>query len=191
MAAKKTATGQVITDKETQGVSGDDLKKGQAQALWEGDPKATFQSVGIVLNLPRTTIRKWANADRWVKCSSAEMSKEAQVAADNYKQELSKLGPEVTTAERNEAASKASQVTAVEMRAAVLDRHRSEWNAPRKLSYEAVQGRDFEKAKLAKITAETLMLIQSGERKAWGMDAKDPNPKEDENGFIVIEREVE
>ena len=47
---------------------------------------------------------------------------------------------------------------------------------------------NFEKAKLAKITAETLMLIQNGERRAWGMD-KAGKPGDDEGTIVVVERE--
>lgn len=188
MAKKQTAIGQTITDTKHDGPQFDDLKRGQARALWEGSPKATCASVGKELGVTDTAVRSWMKSDRWKKIAAGKMAKEAQAAADNYKTELSKLGPEVTTEERIAAAEKASEVTAVELRAAVLDRHRKEWSAPRQLSYEAIKGRDFEKAKLAKITAETLMLIQSGERKAWGMDAKDPNPDE-EAKTIVIERE--
>ena len=68
-----------------------------------------------------------------------------------------------------------------DQRAQVLDRHRREWAAPRKLSYEAVQSRDFEKAKLAKITAETLQIIQANERKAWGIEQGDG----DSNVFVI------
>lgn len=192
MAKQKTALGQEITDKRGDGVTGDDLKRGQARQLWEGSPSATFKTVAEAVGSSPYTVRKWANLEKWVKKPSGEMAAEAQIAADNYKQELSKLGPEVTTEERDQAVIAAGAATAVEMRAAVLDRHRKEWQAPRQLSYEAVKGRDFEKAKLAKITAETLMLIQSGERKAWGMDTKDkekdPN---DEGNTIVIERDAE
>lgn len=188
MAAKKTAIGQTITDKRTDGPESDDLVHAQARGLWEGSPKATAKSVGAEVGVPRSTILSWMKNQGWKKIKSGKVSTQAKAAADNYKQELSKLGPEVTTEQMADASAKASEVTAVEMRAAVLDRHRSEWSAPRALSYEAIKARDFEKAKLAKITAETLMLIQSGERKAWGMDAKDPNPDE-ESKTIVIERE--
>ncbi|CDH46958.1 hypothetical protein [Candidatus Contendibacter odensensis] len=61
-------------------------------------------------------------------------------------------------------------------KATVLARHRNEWNAVRKLAYEAIQDgkHDFEKAKLAKITSETLQIVQHNERKAWGLN--DPAP---------------
>lgn len=189
MATKKTAIGQSITDKRTDGPESDDLVHAQARALWEGSPKATAKSVGEEVGIPRSTILSWMKNQGWKKIKSAKVSRQAEAAADNYKQELSKLGPEVTTEQVADASAKASEVTAVEMRAAVLDRHRTEWQAPRTLSYEAIKARDFEKAKLAKITAETLMLIQSGERKAWGMDTKDKDP--DEPNTIVIERDAE
>ncbi|BCP56255.1 hypothetical protein K32_48720 [Kaistia sp. 32K] len=76
------------------------------------------------------------------------------------------------------------------LRETVLERHRKEWSAPRGLSAEALRLRDrepmkaFERAKLAKITAETLKLVQDGERQALGLDLVD-QPK----GIVaVVER---
>ncbi len=82
-------------------------------------------------------------------------------------------------------------VAAEQVSEAVLERHRKEWSAPRGLSAEAMRIRDsdpfksFERAKLAKILAETLKLIQDGERQALGLDTKE-NPK---GHVVVIERD--
>jgi hypothetical protein len=43
----------------------------------------------------------------------------------------------------------------------------------------------FDRAKLAKITAETLMIVQNGERKAWGLDVGELPA----GAVVVIERE--
>lgn len=69
------------------------------------------------------------------------------------------------------------------LRAKVLARHRKEWEQVAQLRQEAVKRRHhavenptgdtkeaFEKAKLAKITAEMTAIQQHGERKAWGLD---------------------
>ena len=82
-------------------------------------------------------------------------------------------------------------------RAAVIDKHRDEWEAARQMAraakadHEGVEGRvpadiedpeerqkvlygmkrtAFENLKAAKIHTETLKIIQEGERKAWGLD---------------------
>lgn len=175
--------------RELRGTPADEETKLQARALWEGTPSATACSVAKEIGRSRSSVLRWMKAGNWRKLPAKKVNAMAQKAADNYRQELSKLGPEVTAEQKEEAAAKASEVTAVEMRTAVLERHRKEWSAPRTISYEAIKERNFEKAKLAKITAETLMLIQSGERKAWGMDVKDPNPPETEDDIIVIERD--
>lgn len=72
----------------------------------------------------------------------------------------------------------------VQARAEVINRHRREWSVSRGLVGEAVGKRDFERAKLAKITSETLSIIQKGERAAWGLDAADPADKP----VVIIER---
>lgn len=56
-------------------------------------------------------------------------------------------------------------------RADVVGRHRDEWDEHKSLVDTAIGTKDFETAKLAKITAETLKIRQEGERKAWGLDA--------------------
>lgn len=56
-------------------------------------------------------------------------------------------------------------------RAAVLLRHRQEWERHRPLMEEALNG-DAEAAKLAKTAAETLKIRQEAERKAWGISDK-------------------
>lgn len=168
----------------------DERTKVKARSLWEGDPTATFDSVGKITGTSKASVSRWAKAEGWEKLKPDMQGLMAHRAVDNYERRLEDYGPNLTEAQKLEAQAKASQDTAFEMRQAVLERHQKEWAAPRKLSYEAIQNNNFDKAKLAKITAETLMLIQSGERKAWGLDAKDPNPKEtDKPKTVVIERE--
>ena len=61
---------------------------------------------------------------------------------------------------------------AAEAKAAVMVRHKQEWERHQALIDEALAEGDFGKAKLAKITAETLKIRQEGERKAWGIQDK-------------------
>lgn len=76
--------------------------------------------------------------------------------------------------------------TSVEIVASVIDRHRREWSAARALSIEAVRERNFDKAKLAKITAETIGIIQHGERKAYGIEDAGSAPQKPT--VVVVER---
>lgn len=95
-----------------------------------------------------------------------------------------------------EASRELAEDLAVDIRAQVLDRHRKEWSAPRKIAYEAIQQGQrgdvpgaFERAKLAKITSETLTLIQAGECRAYGInhDARSA----DARTVVVVERNAE
>lgn len=60
--------------------------------------------------------------------------------------------------------------------AALVRRHRQEWVQVAALRQEALAARQenqkeaFDRAKLAKITAEMTAIQQAGERKAWGLD---------------------
>lgn len=73
---------------------------------------------------------------------------------------------------------------AVAKRAEILTRHRTEVNAARNLSYEAMRTKNFDMGKLAKISAEALNIIHGMERKAWGLDKGDG----DTPHTIIIER---
>jgi hypothetical protein len=187
----RTVLGQTITDETSvrRQKYGDDIKAA-ARAMWQGDPNITKQQVAAELGIPYPTVDRWSKGDEgrgnpWAKVA-ADMSPKAHAAADKYRVKLAELGPEITTDQRIQTEADAAEQTAVEMRAQVLDRHRKEWNAPRKISYEAVTERNFEKAKLAKITAETLKLVQDGERKAWGIDT---GPDGSRPVTVVIERD--
>jgi hypothetical protein len=57
-------------------------------------------------------------------------------------------------------------------RADVVQRHRDEWEEHKHIVDTAIGTKDFESAKLAKITAETLKIRQEAERKAWAIDAQ-------------------
>ena len=62
-------------------------------------------------------------------------------------------------------------------RAAVVARHQVEWEQVAALRQESLKvrhddpGDAFQRAKLAKITAEMTAIQQAGERKAWNLDA--------------------
>jgi len=59
---------------------------------------------------------------------------------------------------------------AAQRRADVEIRHCTEWEEHQALIDEALAARDFDLAKLAKITAETIKIRQEAERKAWRID---------------------
>lgn len=85
--------------------------------------------------------------------------------------------PEVSLAQHEESAAAAK-------RAEVLARHRQESNAVRSIAYDAIRRKDGMMAKVAKINAETLQLIQAMERKAWGLDKAESSGTQ----VIVIDR---
>ena len=61
---------------------------------------------------------------------------------------------------------------AADAKAAVILRHKEEWQRHQQLINDALAANNFDKAKLAKITAETIKIRQEGERKAWGINDK-------------------
>ncbi len=184
-ANNQTAIGQTITDGKTHGRKAySDEIIATARALWEGDPSATHAEVAKELGLRATTLNSWSKKYGWAK-RKQDMSERAHAVADTYTSKLSELGPEITTEQQQQAEADAAEETAANLRAQVLERHRKEWNVPRVLVGEAVKDRNFDKAKLAKITSETLKIVQDAERKAWGIDS---GPEGAPKVHVVIER---
>lgn len=165
-----------------------------ARALYEGTPGMTFRQVAEKTGMGKSTLERRANAEGWKKCFGnlvpGQMTADAQAAADLFNRLMDDYGPEVTAEQQELVVAEVVHEVAVDVRAKMLDRHRTEWAAPRAMSAEAVRIRDsdpdkaFERAKLAKITAETLKIVQDGERKAHGIDAGDLPP----GAVVVIDR---
>lgn len=185
-----------------------------ARALWEADPTMTYEALGERIGQTRSTVYKYAKRNGWEKLTnSADLAKKASAAADRVAVSAREVAVEdgngnidgnaetwggnelspkkaSSTAERKAAVQPSTeevQQAAVAMRAEIIERHRKEWSVSRGLVGEAVKQRDFDRAKLAKITSETLKIIQEGERKAWGLDAVDPGAEAGKT-VVVIER---
>lgn len=154
-------------------------QKVAARALYEGEPGSTCLSVATELKVPVGTVRRWKSEDAaqgvmWKSVARTihDLSGRAGALANTFETKMSELGkPMSDEVAVQEAAKEVSIGFATDVRAAILDRHRKEWAAPRALAYKAMKGEgNFEVAKLAKISAETLTLIQAGECRAYGMD---------------------
>lgn len=168
----------------------------EARKLWEGKPYSDFNSVAAEAGVLPYWVRRWKREGGWAKASQAVPGFSGMVAAaaDNMKVRMSELGkPLDDGVATQEAAKEAALEFAVDVRAQVLDRHRREWSAPRKIAYDAIQqsGKGdvagaFERAKLAKISAETLTLIQSGECRAFGINHE--TRAADSQTVVVVER---
>lgn len=147
------------------------------RVLWEADPTMSQHDVAKLAGVSQVAVLKRIKREGWKKVSNqGELARRAHDKAD-----------EAAASNENGEPPLVDVVveTAVQLRAKILDRHRKEWDGARNNIYKAIQNADFEKAKLGKITAEALKIIQDGERKAWGMD------KEAEEGrtIVLVKRE--
>lgn len=77
-----------------------------------------------------------------------------------------------------------AEMIAIQKRAEILTRHRTEINAVRNVTYEAIRKKDFELSKVGKINAEALQIIHNIERKAWGLDKGDTEGQQ----VVIIDR---
>lgn len=167
-----------------------------ARVLYESIPGMSYEKVGAEVGISARALQDRSSAEGWVKANHeppAGMTEAASAIADRYTSKLAEVGPEITVEGKQAVAAALSTEVAIEVRAELLERHRREWGAIRTLVYRqldpkvAMSDTDrFEKAKLAKISAETLQIIQSNERKAYGLDkAAAGSPQV----TVVIERE--
>ena len=136
-----------------------------ARKLWESDPTHTFESISKVVGVSRVAVSKRAEKEGWSRPESLRsIVEKAQLQADaKVTPKLSDVSPETRKAETAQMA--------VDVRADVIDRHRSDW-AQHRTHFDLPSIKDdFEMGKKAKISAEMLLLRQKGERAAYGLDA--------------------
>ena len=114
--------------------------------------------------------------------SKAAISKRAR--SEGWMQDLSGAVNRLTAAKVNGIIDTVNPVKkaaaldrAAEQKAAVIRRHKEEWDRHKAIMDEALANGDFNAAKLAKITAETINIRQAGERKAWGIVETDVRPQ--------------
>lgn len=105
----------------------------------------------------RTAIQKRIRAEGWVQDISGTVNRMAEAKVAGV---VAGCNPQ----KKAEALDRAA-----EAKAAVITRHQREWDRHQAIMDEALSEGSFDKAKLAKITAETIKIRQEGERKAWGI----------------------
>lgn len=162
-----------------------------AAATLAAVPGATVPKVADALGETPARLRRALDADpsvstdplRTQTAKAGEIAALAHQAVNLAQTELA--GPDLPAV--GEVAAKVAGVVAVDITQKVLSRHRKEWEVPRSLMAEALKRRlgpggvataestaaAFEGLKLAKISAETLTLVQQGERTAHGIKAGD------------------
>lgn len=176
-------------------------RKAAARALYEGQPGASCQTVATETGIPLSTIKRWRAEGNWQTINKRlpDMTHRAAILADSFTKRLDDENKAMSDNPVQDAAvaekigRELSEDFAVDVRAQVLDRHRKEWAAPRKIAYEALkkgsQGQipeAFEMAKLAKISSETLSLIQMGECRAYGISPESRSA--DDRTVVVVQR---
>ena len=105
----------------------------------------------------RTAIQKRIRSEGWVQDISGTVNRMAEAKVAGV---VAGCNPQ----KKAEALDRAA-----EAKAAVITRHQREWDRHQSIMDEALSEGSFDKAKLAKITAETIKIRQEGERKAWGL----------------------
>jgi hypothetical protein len=118
----------------------------------------TGSSLARRFPVTRAAIRKRAEKEGWTQ--DVEPVIRRMVA-----EKVAGLVPGATSEKKAEAMSQEAS-----RRAAVVERHKREWDDHQRLIEDAINRGDFEAAKLAKITSETIRIRQDGERKAWSLD---------------------
>lgn len=131
------------------------------------------QSMGVLsrrYGVNKSCISRRAKAGAWERISPEVIN---QMALDK----LNGIEEQVDPRDRKAVALN----DAIDRRVEVVRRHQHEWDVHKQLFDEVMSTRDFETAKLAKITAETLKIRQESERQAWGIDLmQQTQPQQDQ-----------
>lgn len=112
----------------------------------------------------RTAIMKRVTKEGWIQDVTQAVNR---LTAAKVAGVVTGCNPQKKAAAIDAAASRKAQV---------IERHKKEWEEHQKLITEAVADKDFNMAKLAKITSETISIRQAGERRAWGIIEVDIRP---------------
>ena len=122
-------------------------KREAARTLYETLPDMTHDSVGKEFGVSERTVQRWSQQDGgWEKVSSPAITERAHALADAI---IAEAGPDAGPEQMCQAGDIVRVETAARERAAVVAKHRTEWNVVRGLVAEAVRARDPIKAKLA------------------------------------------
>jgi hypothetical protein len=152
---------------------------------WENSKSETLKNLAKEFGCTENALKYHKKRQGWQKVPDLmQVVREAQGAnsADAFKNPILEVS--------DKPAPSASKPDPAALRAAVIERHQRELQGARALLYEAIKGKNHEKAKLAKTAAEAVKIIQQAERDAYGLD-KEPekDPSDPESNKIVIERE--
>lgn len=150
-----------------------------ARAMYEADPKMSLAMCASKTGIPHGTLKNHSRREKWKK-AAVEPAKVVKALAQEMRD---KAGPNPTPEQQEAARQETSEELAIRLRTTLLKKHQEELDYPRRLAYQAVAQNNFETAKLAKITSETLRNVQELERKAWGIDRA-----EDNNVTVLIDR---
>lgn len=154
-----------------------------ARSLYESTP-STLEAVAIEFGVSARTLKRWSAASGgWQKLDSPTITARAQLAADRVKAAVADIGPNDSAEQQVVALAEMRTEAAVDERAAVLAKHRGEFNIVRGLVAEAVRSRDAGKARLAVDVGRALELCHRNERRAWGLDVESPG-----GTVVVIDR---
>lgn len=152
----------------------------EARQAWEADPTLTFEGLAERLGLSRQAVSKKAKGENWTKVGALrKVAEKAQLQAD------CKVAQVAGATAKN--AEQATFDASVEIRADVIDRHRSDWAEHRKLFTLKDIKDKFEAGKQAKISAEMLMIRQRGERAAYGLEDTGGAPPAGSTAEILAE----
>lgn len=161
---------------------------GYARALYEGTHGMTLAMLSDITQIAPRTLKIYSSDQNWKKELETKTGATTQSAIE-ARAHFS--GQQLMREKEGEQAAPVdgSLVEALPTeRDALLARHKAEWKIPRTMANEAVLLRTtnpmaaFERAKMAKITSESLQIIQNGERRAHGID------KPDGDHTLVVER---
>lgn len=148
----------------------------QAKLLYTTTPD-TFSEISGKLGLAMRSLMRWSSSDGgWKKLDSPELARAAEERAKTLAEAKS---------ERDLMLAVVGQEAAIDLRAAVIEKHRLELLDVRRLIEEATQKKDAATARLAGEICKATDLLQKAERRAWGLDTGDGNTQA---VTVIVER---
>lgn len=156
-----------------------------SRLLYESTP-LSLAEVAKEIGCGERSLKRYSSQDGgWKKQAGSSISQRAHKAADLIAGAVSGLEAEAAPEQAQAVLANVREDVAVDERAVLIARHRSEWRLIDGLLAATVRSRDLQAGRLAEVVARVLTLKQNGECRAWGLDHVDVQA---ERQTIVIER---
>lgn len=135
----------------------------------------TMSQLSREYGVDKAAISRRAKKEHWIQDVRDEVKKRVYAKVNG---EMDNVDLLISAQDREKAIEKYAQE-----KADIILLHRKELQKARGITLNAVNALSFDQIRIAKIFADTIRIIQDGERKAWQLDEKEEEETKEYSNF--------